>query len=44
MSRQYGYNPKELRSMMEKNGAMDEFQLNIANAKVLEKLVEIALA
>ncbi|MBO5645077.1 MAG: trigger factor [Lentisphaeria bacterium] len=43
MSRQYGYNPKELRSMMEKNGAMDEFQLNIANAKVLEKLVETAL-
>ena len=44
MSRQYGYNAKELRSMMEKNGAMDEFQLNIANAKVLEKLVDIALA
>ena len=44
MSRQYGYNAKELRSMMEKNGAMDEFQLNIANAKVLEKLVDSALA
>ena len=29
---------------MEKNGAMDEFQLNIANAKVLEKLVDSALA
>ena len=44
MSQQYCYNPKELRSMMEKNGAMDEFQLNIANAKVLEKLVDLALA
>ena len=43
MSRQYGYNAKELRSMMEKNGSIDEFQLNIANAKVLEKLVESAL-
>jgi FKBP-type peptidyl-prolyl cis-trans isomerase (trigger factor) len=43
MSRQYGYNAKELRTMMEKNGSIDEFQLNIANAKVLEKLVESAL-
>ena len=29
--------------MMEKNGAIEEFRADMANAKVLEKLVEMAL-
>ena len=43
MSYQYGCKPRELKSMMEKNGAIDEFRADIANAKVLDKLVESAL-
>ena len=43
MSYQYGYKAKELKSMMEKNGAIEEFRADMANAKVLEKLVEMAL-
>lgn len=38
MSRHYGYPEKEFRSMLEKNGRMDAFQLEILNAKVLDKL------
>ena len=43
MSYQYGYKARDLKSMMEKNGAIDEFRADIANAKVLDKLVETAL-
>ena len=43
MSYQYGYKAKELKDMMEKNGAIDEFRADIANAKVLDKLVGTAL-
>ncbi len=43
MSRYYGYKPAEFRSMLEKNGAMDEIALDMVNAKTLDKLVEDAL-
>ena len=43
MSRQYGYNAKDLRGMMEKNGALDEFRGNLISAKALDQLVESAL-
>ena len=43
MSYQYGYKAKELKSMMEKNGAMEEFRADVINAKVLDKLVGMAL-
>ncbi|MBR7104845.1 MAG: trigger factor [Lentisphaeria bacterium] len=43
MSYQYGYKAKELKDMMEKNGAIDEFRADMANAKVLDKLVGMAL-
>ncbi len=38
MSRYYGRNENELRSMLEKTGGMDELQLDILNAKVLDFL------
>ena len=38
MSRYYGYKEKEFRSMLEKTGGMDELQLDILNAKVLDFL------
>ena len=43
MSRQYGYNAKDLRGLMEKNGALDEFRGNLMSAKALDQLVESAL-
>ena len=43
MSYQYGYKAKELKSMMEKNGAMEDFRADVINAKVLDKLVGMAL-
>ena len=43
MSYQYGSKPKELRDMMEKNGAIDEFRSDMANAKVLDKLATEAV-
>ena len=43
MSYQYGCKAKELKDMMEKNGAMEEFRADVANAKVLDKLVGMAL-
>ena len=42
MSRYYGYKEKDFRNMLEKNGGMDELQLDIMNAKVLNQLVEAA--
>jgi trigger factor len=42
ISRQYGYPAKEFRAMLEKNGRMDQFQLELLNAKVLDKLAEAA--
>jgi len=44
MSRYYGYNPKEFRAMLEKNGNINEVQLDILNNKVLSHLVKSALA
>lgn len=38
MSRYYGRNENELRSMLEKTGGMEELQLDILNAKVLDFL------
>ena len=42
ISRQYGYPAKEFRAMLEKNGRMEQFQLELLNAKVLDKLAEAA--
>ncbi len=42
MSRYYGYSEKDFRSMLEKNGGMEDIQLDIMNAKVLSKLAEEA--
>ncbi len=42
MSRYYGYREKEFRAMLEKNGGMDDLQLDILNAKVLNQLAENA--
>ena len=42
LSQYYGYKEKELRSMLEKSGGMDELQLDILNAKVLEFLAKQA--
>lgn len=42
MSRYYGYKEKDFRAMLEKNGGMDELQLDILNAKVLNHLAEQA--
>ena len=42
MSRYYGYKEKEFRAMLEKNGGMDDLQLDIMNAKVLNQLVDAA--
>ncbi len=38
MSQYYGYREKEFRSMLEKTGGMDELQIDILNAKVLDFL------
>lgn len=38
----YGYKEKELRAMLEKSGGMEELQLDILNAKVLEFLADKA--
>ena len=43
MSRYYGCRPKELRSLLEKNGAIDELRIDMVNAKVLSQLVDAAL-
>ena len=43
MSRHYGCTTKQLREIMEKNGAMEELKLDMANAKVIDKLVAAAL-
>ena len=43
MSYQYGYKAKELKDMMEKNGAIEEFRIDMINAKTLDKLVGMAL-
>ncbi|MBR2910749.1 MAG: trigger factor, partial [Lentisphaeria bacterium] len=43
MSYQYGYKAKELEDMMEKNGAIEEFRVDMVNAKTLDKLVGMAL-
>ncbi|MPM88740.1 Trigger factor [bioreactor metagenome] len=42
MSRYYGYKEKEFRSMLEKNGGMDDFQLDILSNKVLNHLADKA--
>ncbi|MBS1370298.1 MAG: trigger factor [Lentisphaeria bacterium] len=42
MSRYYGYKEKEFRSMLEKNGGMDDLQLDILSNKVLNHLAEMA--
>ncbi len=42
MSSYYGYKPKELRDMLEKNGGMEDLQLDIMNGKVLDRLAELA--
>ena len=43
MSRYYGYKEKEFRDMLEKNGGMDDLQLDLMNAKVLNLLAEAAV-
>lgn len=43
MSRYYGYKEKEFRDMLEKNGGMDDLQLDLINAKVLNQLAEAAV-
>lgn len=43
MSRYYGYKEKEFRDMLEKNGGMDDLQLDLLNAKVLNQLAEAAV-
>ena len=40
----YGYKEKELRAMLEKSGGMEELQLDILNAKVLDFLADKAEA
>ncbi len=42
MSRYYGYKGKEFRSMLEKNGAIDDLALDMVNAKTLEFLTGMA--
>lgn len=42
MSRYYGYKEKEFRSMLEKNGGMDDLQLDILSNKVLNHLADQA--
>lgn len=42
MSRYYGYKEKEFRSMLEKNGGMDDLQLDILSNKVLNHLADLA--
>lgn len=44
MSRYYGYKGKEFRSMLEKNGAIDELALDMVNAKTLEFLTGLAVS
>ena len=43
MSRYYGFNAKEMRSTLEKNGGIDELRSDLINGKVLEKLATAAL-
>ena len=43
MSHYYGYKEKEFRDMLEKNGGMDDLQLDLINAKVLNQLAEAAV-
>ena len=43
MSRYYGFNAKEMRSTLEKNGGIDELRTDLINGKVLEKLSSAAL-
>ena len=42
MSRYYGYKEKEFRDMLEKNGGMDDLQLDILSNKVLNHLADMA--
>ena len=42
MSRYYGYKEKEFRSMLEKNGGMDDIQLDMLSNKVLNHLAAMA--
>ncbi|MDR0931425.1 MAG: trigger factor [Victivallales bacterium] len=42
MSRYYGYKENEFRAMLEKNGGMDDLQLDILCNKVLNRLAEMA--
>jgi len=42
MSRYYGYKEKEFRAMLEKNGGMDDLQLDILSNKVLNHLADQA--
>ena len=43
MSRYYGFNAKEMRSTLEKNGGIDELRTDLINGKVLDKLATAAL-
>lgn len=43
MSRYYGFNAKEMRSNLEKNGGIDELRTDLINGKVLDKLATAAL-
>lgn len=43
MSRYYGYKEKDFRAMLEKNGGMDDLQLELLNSKVLNFLAESAV-
>ncbi len=43
MSRYYGFNAKEMRTTLEKNGGIDELRSDLINGKVLEKLATAAL-
>ena len=43
MSRYYGFNPKDMRSTLEKNGGIDELRADLIQGKVLEKLATAAL-
>ena len=43
MSRYYGFNAKEMRSTLEKNGGIDELRADLISGKVLEKLATAAL-
>jgi hypothetical protein len=40
---EYGYEANELKDMMEKNGAIKEFRIDMTSAKTLDKLVGSAL-